>query len=150
MGEMQFTPDSCELSLAIVGMLPGMTLDGIIDDIAAVVSEATGGIRGADFDVAQIPGSLFVEGTEPVPLDEEPNRSIRYAYSKILGDEPIPNRKNAFNDTIRFREAGVNAVTFGPGEDGWAPINECISVKKSVAAMKILALSIPGILGVSE
>ncbi len=149
-GEMQFTPDSCELSLAVVGMLPGMTLDGIIDDITSVVAEATGGIRGEDFDVEQICGSLFVEGTEPVPLDEEPNLSIRKAYSKILGGEPVPNRKNAFNDTIRFREAGINAVTFGPGEDGWAPINECISVKKSVAAMKILALAIPSILGVSE
>jgi acetylornithine deacetylase len=148
-GEMQFTPDACELSLAVVGMLPGMSLDSIIEDIVSVVTEVTGGVQGEDFDISQIPGSLFEEGTEPVPFDEEPNRSLREAYQKILGCEPIPNRKNAFNDTIRFREAGINAVTFGPGEDGWAPINECISVKKSVAAMKIIALAIPNILGTS-
>ena len=100
--------------------------------------------------MAQLPGSLFVDGTEPVPMQEEPNASISAAYREVLGDAPIPNRKNAFNDTIRFREAGMNAVTFGPGEDGWSPINESISVTKSVAAMKILALAIPNILGVAD
>jgi acetylornithine deacetylase len=64
------------------------------------------------------------------------------------GAEPKPNRKNAFNDTIRLREAGINAVTFGPGEDGWAVDNENISVTKSVMAARIYALTIMEILGV--
>ena len=149
-GEMQFTPDACDMVLAVVGILPGMTIEGIIEDIATQVSETLGIKQGDGFEIEQLPGSLFVKGTEPVPLDEEPNASLRKAYQKILGSEPIPNRKNAFNDTIRFREAGINAVTFGPGEDGWEPINESISVKKSVAAMQILSLAIPSILGVDE
>ena len=97
-----------------------------------------------------MPDSLFVCGTEPVPANEEPNLSITKAYQQLLGDTPHINRKNAFNDTIRFREAGMNAVTFGPGEDGWSPINEGISIPKSVAATKIFALAIMNILGVSE
>ena len=44
----------------------------------------------------------------------------------------------------------MNAVTFGPGEDGWAPINEGISIPKSIAATKIYALTIMNMLGVSE
>ena len=63
------------------------------------------------------------------------------------GQKPIINRKNAFNDTIRFREAGINAVTFGPGEDGWNPDNESISISKAVIAAKMYALTIANILG---
>lgn len=149
-GEMQFTPDSCELALAVVGILPGMTIESVVEDISATVSETLIGHKDTEFEVAQLFGSLFVNGTEPVPMQEEPNVSLAAAYRKVLGEAPIPNRKNAFNDTIRFREAGMNAVTFGPGEDGWSPVNESISITKSVAAMKILALAIPNILGVAE
>ncbi|MDA8789079.1 hypothetical protein N9M91_03285, partial [Porticoccaceae bacterium] len=106
--------------------------------------------ENAGFSVRQVPDSLFVHGTEPVPENEEPNLSITKAYQQLLGDRPRINRKNAFNDTIRFREAGINAVTFGPGEDGWSPINESISVPKSVVATKVYALSLMKILGVSE
>ncbi len=64
------------------------------------------------------------------------------------GKLPTPNRKNAFNDTIRLREVGINAVTFGPGEDGWSPDNESISITKAVMASKIYALTIMEILKV--
>ena len=65
-----------------------------------------------------------------------------------MGKVPEVNRKNAFNDTIRLREAGMNAVTYGPGEDGWSADNEWISVTKSVAAAKVYALVIMDILKV--
>jgi acetylornithine deacetylase len=149
-GEMQFSPDSCTMTLAVVGILPGMTIDSVINDISAVVEAELGGLESVEYGVSQVPDSLFVNGTEAVPLDEEPNLSISKAYQALLGEPPLINRKNAFNDTIRFREAGMNAVTFGPGEDGWSPINEGISIPKSVAATKIFALTIMGILGVSE
>jgi acetylornithine deacetylase/succinyl-diaminopimelate desuccinylase-like protein len=68
----------------------------------------------------------------------------------MMGEEPKINRKNAFNDTIRFRQAGINAVTFGPGEDGWAADNEWISIPKSIAAAKIYAQTIIRILGVKD
>jgi acetylornithine deacetylase len=83
-----------------------------------------------------------------VPVEEEPCRSLRSVYRRLMGREPGVNRKNAFNDTIRFREAGINAVTFGPGEDGWAVDNENISITKSVMATRIYALTIMQILGV--
>jgi acetylornithine deacetylase len=149
-GEMQFSPDSCTMILAIVGIMPGMTIDTVIDDISKVVGNCLAGSDDAAFTVRQVPDSLFVSGTEPVPALEEPNLSITKAYQQLLGDRPHINRKNAFNDTIRFREAGMNAVTFGPGEDGWSPINEGISISKSVAATKIYALTVMSILGVSE
>ena len=92
---------------------------------------------------------LFVDATDPVPEDQEPCVSIVNSYQKLMGGKtPIFNRKNAFNDTITFRQSGINAVTFGPGEDGWDPDNESISIPKAVLAAKIYALTILDILGV--
>ena len=43
-------------------------------------------------------------------------------------------------DTLRFSHSGIPSVTFGSGEDGWAPVNEHIDMEKVVAATKIYAL----------
>lgn len=149
-GEMQFSPDNCTMTIAVVGILPGMTIDSIIADITHTINQHLP--KNCDFaipfTVRPLPGALFVKASEEVPITEEPNLSLALSYQKILGEAPKINRKNAFNDTIRFREVGINAVTFGPGEDGWSPINESISITKSVAATKIYALTIMNILGV--
>ncbi|MDN4985105.1 M20 family metallopeptidase [Bradyrhizobium sp. WYCCWR 13022] len=147
-GEMQFSPDACTITLAVVGIVPGMTLDSVISDIERLGQATFAGVNDVKVVVRQVPGSLFVNATEPVPVEEEPCRSLRAVYRRLLGREPGVNRKNAFNDTIRFREAGINAVTFGPGEDGWAVDNENISITKSVMATRIYALTIMQILGV--
>jgi formylaminopyrimidine deformylase len=146
-GEMQFSPDTCVITLAVVGIVPGMTLAGIVSDIERVARETFAGSNKPGIDVRQVPGSLFVNATEPVSVEEEPCRSLRAVYRRLMGCEPGVNRKNAFNDTIRFREAGIKAVTFGPGEDGWAVDNENISITKAVMATRIYALTIMQILG---
>lgn len=146
-GEMQFSPDACTITLAVVGIVPGMTLASVIADIEQAARDTFAGHNEISVDVRQVPGSLFVNGTEPVPIEEEPCKSLRSVYCQLLGREPGVNRKNAFNDTIRFREAGINAVTFGPGEDGWAVDNENISITKAVMATKIYALTIMKVLG---
>lgn len=147
-GEMQFSPDACTITLAVVGIVPGMTLGSVISDIERLGRETFAGVNDVKVGIRQVPGSLFVNATEPVPVEEEPCRSLRAVYKRLMGREPGVNRKNAFNDTIRFREAGINAVTFGPGEDGWAVDNENISITKSVMATRIYALTIMQILGV--
>lgn len=150
-GEMQFSPDECKITLAVVGIVPGMTMQSIISDLESVTSKMFDGREDITYSVKQVPDSLFVEATEPVPMDEEPCRSICKAYATLMdGAQPIPNRKNAFNDTIRFRQAGINAVTFGPGEDGWAPDNESISITKAVMAARMYALTIMDILEVDN
>ena len=147
-GEMQFSPDECKLTLAVVGIVPGMTLESIISDLSTVIASHFSGRDDLSFSVNQVKDSLFVEATNLVPEDQEPCVSIFKAYSQLMdGQKPIINRKNAFNDTIRFREAGINAVTFGPGEDGWNLDNESVSIAKAVMAAKIYALTIVNILG---
>ena len=36
-GEIQFSPDTCTITLAVVGIIPGMTLDTVLHDINKVV-----------------------------------------------------------------------------------------------------------------
>ncbi|MEO0401664.1 MAG: M20 family metallopeptidase, partial [Pseudomonadota bacterium] len=138
-GEMQFSPDTCVITLAVVGIVPGMTMESVLADINGVTRSVTEGSNRISAAVKQVPGSLFVEATTPVPMDQEPCVSLVRASERLLGQTPEPNRKNAFNDTIRLREFGMNAVTFGPGEDGWAADNEWISITKSVAAAQVYA-----------
>ncbi len=146
-GEIQFSPDTCVITLSVVGIVPGMTLDSVLADIGSVAGAKLGRLNDIAFAVRQVPGSLFVAGTPNVDETEEPVLTLSDVYETMRGEKPRLNRKNAFNDTIRFREAGINAVTFGPGEDGWAADNEWISIPKSVEAAKMYAVTILRLLG---
>ena len=148
-GEIQFSPDTCTITLSVVGIVPGMTMQSVLQDVRAVLHGKLVERNDISAEVRQVPGSLFVAGTDPVDEAEEPVATLSQVYESMRGEAPRLNRKNAFNDTIRFREAGVNAVTFGPGEDGWAADNEWISIPKSVEAAKIYAVTILRILGAS-
>lgn len=145
--EMQFTPGRCKAVLGVVGLVPGMTRESVMADIEAALGKA----RREDPELVAAarpyPGALFVCGTVEQDENAEPAASLRAAYRSVMGEEALLYRKNAFNDTIRFAERGIPAVTFGPGEDGWPPINEYICIRKSVAATRILALAVLGILG---
>jgi acetylornithine deacetylase len=146
-GEMQFTPDRCKATFAVVGILPGMTEASVMADINAVLQAFARQRPGLVATAKPFPGALFVSGTMELDADAEPAASLSRAYQSILGATPRDYRKNAFNDTIRFSERGIPSVTFGPGEDGWPPINEYIRIEKSIAATKILALAIIDLLG---
>jgi acetylornithine deacetylase/succinyl-diaminopimelate desuccinylase-like protein len=146
-GEMQFTPDRCTAVLGIVGIVPGMTQESVMADIDRVLAGARAKDPTLDASARPFPNALFVNGTREQDVAAQPTDALRTAYLTVLGEEPEIYRKNAFNDTIRFSERGIPAITFGPGEDGWPPINEYIGVEKSVAATKILALTVLGLLG---
>lgn len=51
-------------------------------------------------------------------------------------------RGAAFNDTIRFRHVGIPAVTFGPGDDGWAVNDESIGIDTMVTAVQVLEAAV--------
>lgn len=146
--EMQFTPDRCTAILGVVGILPGMTRESVMADIQAVIDGAMAADDTLKAEARPFPGALFVDGTGEQEADGALVTALSRAYGTVLEGTPNLYRKNAFNDTIRFSERGFKAVTFGPGEDGWAPINESIHIGKAVAATRILALTVMDLLGV--
>jgi acetylornithine deacetylase len=146
--EMQFTPDHCRAILGVVGLVPGMTQDSVLADIKAVIETAMRADKDLKAEARLYPGTLFVNGTLEQDQSANPTSAICNAYSRVLGEEPKLYRKNAYNDTIRFAERGQAAITFGPGEDGWPPINEYIHIDKAVASTKVLALTVLDLLGV--
>jgi acetylornithine deacetylase len=148
--QLQFTPPECHIVLGLVGLVPGITRESVLADLEAEIAAAQAEDPELEVSLRPYPGALFVSGTREEHLDTEPVASLRAAYHAIRGEEPEMYRKNAFNDTIRFSERGIPSITFGPGEDGWPPINEYIRIEKSVAATRILALSVLGILGLRE
>ena len=146
--EMQFTPDHCRAILGVVGLVPGMTQQAVLADIQAVIENEARADKDLKAAARPYPGTLFVDGTLEQDESENPTDAVSRAYARILGKEPKLYRKNAYNDTIRFAERGQAAITFGPGEDGWPPINEYIHIDKAVAATKVLALTVLDLLGV--
>jgi len=145
--EMQFTPDVARAVLAIVGILPGMTPDSVMSDIQAVIAAEVEKDPSLMVTARPYPGALFVDGTLEQDEAANPTVALSRAYHRLLGETPSIYRKNAFNDTIRFAERGHAAITFGPGEDGWPPVNEYIHIPKAVAATKILALTVLDLVG---
>lgn len=148
--EMQFTPAECTAIAAVVGLVPGMTMQSILTDIERELARLCSVDATLKARVRQVPGSLFVPATEEVAHNAEPVASLARAYQKILGEPPQYYRKNAYCDTIRFSHAGIPSVTFGPGEDGWPPTNEYIHTPKAVPATQVLALAMLRILGADD
>lgn len=146
--EMQFTPDVCRAVVAVVGIVPGMGPESVLADVEAFLARECAADATLDVSVKLYPKSLFVSGTREQDEQGRLVTALSDAYHEILGEAPALYRKNAFNDTIRFAERGLAAVTFGPGEDGWPPINEYVDIPKAVAATKILALTILSLSGI--
>lgn len=148
--EMQFTPDVCRAVLAVVGIVPGMTAESVMADIGRVIDAHAANDPAFVATARPYPHAMFVNGTMEQDESADPTDALSRAYGRVLGEKPAIYRKNAFNDTIRFAERGMAAITFGPGEDGWPPVNEYIHIGKSVAATKILALTVLDLLGVAR
>ncbi|MFT3665460.1 M20 family metallopeptidase [Piscinibacter sp.] len=145
--EMQFTPARAVAIAAVVGLVPGMTMESILTDIRRVLDTRMAADPTLKVHVRQVPGSLFVPATKEVPAHAEPVASLARAYQSVFGEAPMLYRKNAYCDTIRFSHAGIPSVTFGPGEDGWPPTNEYIHTPKAVPATQVLALAMLRLFG---
>lgn len=139
-GEGQFTPPSCKARVWVIGLVPGMTYESIVQDIEKVITQLQTDDPTFQATITKVAGETFVPASIEVSEDTEHVQALSRAYKQILGKDPVLYRKNAYCDTLRFSHSGIPSITFGPGEDGWPPVNEFIDMEKVVAATKIYAL----------
>jgi acetylornithine deacetylase/succinyl-diaminopimelate desuccinylase-like protein len=145
-GMAQFTPLVATARVAVVGLSAGTTVHAVLAAVADAVrpwAEAT----NLTFDCRLTSDATFVAGTTPVDPAEPLLIALGSAYRRATGEEIRRYRKPAYCDTIRFREVGIPALTFGPGDDGWAVYDESISVANMSLARGVLADTIRTFLG---
>ena len=135
-GMAQFTPLQATARVAAVNIGPDVVAGRLLEEFHRRLTAARP--DGIEVDVDFAPGPTFVAGTVPLEADEPLVSAIRNAYRDITGDDVRTYTKPAFNDTIRFRHVGIPAVTFGPGDDGWAVYDESISIDTMVTAVQVL------------
>ena len=139
-GEGQFTPPSCKARVWVIGLVPGMTYESIVQDMETVIAELKAADPTFQATITQVEGETFVPASIEVAADAAHVQALSRAYQQVLGTSPVLYRKNAYCDTLRFSHSGIPSITFGPGEDGWPPVNEFIDMDKVVAATKIYTL----------
>ena len=139
-GEGQFTPPSCKARVWVIGLVPGMTYESIVQDMEKVIAQLKSEDSTFQATITKVDGETFVPASIEVSEDASHVLTLSRAYQQILGKDPVLYRKNAYCDTLRFSHSGIPSITFGPGEDGWPPVNEFIDMDKVVAATKIYAL----------
>ncbi|KUI45755.1 hypothetical protein AU198_23125 [Mycobacterium sp. GA-1199] len=143
-GMAQFTPLEAVARVAAVNIGPGISSGELLLAFQQRISQLAP--AGIETQVTYVPGPTFVAGTVEIPASDPLVSAIEDAYRAVTGEAVRRYTKPAFNDTIRFRHAGIPAVTFGPGDDGWAVYDESISIDAMVTATQVLERAVRGFL----
>lgn len=143
-GMAQFTPLEARVRFAAVNIGPDVAAGQVLVAFQRRLDELRP--QGVSVAVTFVPGPTFVAGTHALESAEPIVDIVGRAYRDITGTPVRHYTKPAFNDTIRFRHAGIAAVTFGPGDDGWAVYDESISVARIELAIAVLENTIRGFL----
>lgn len=144
-GMAQFTPLQARARVAAVSIGPDIAAGEVLGAFQRRLDDLCP--DGIGVDIAFVEGPTFVAGTRTLADDEPVVRAIGDAYLEVCGEPVRHYAKPAFNDTIRFRHAGMPAVTFGPGDDGWAVYDESISVAAMRTAVDVLERAARTLLG---
>ena len=141
-GMAQFTPLRATARVAAVGI----GAEVAAHDVLTAFQRRLSSLAPNDIEVRVefVPGPTFVAGTEPLADDDRLVRAIASAYLRRTGQRVRTYIKPAFNDTIRFRHVGIPAVTFGPGDDGWAVYDESIAIDTMITAVQVLEDAVRG------
>lgn len=135
-GMAQFTPLSATARVAAVNVGPDVAAGELLGAFQRrLAQESPDGIAAG---IEYVNGPTFVSGTHHLGEGDPLVVAIGNAYQRVAGEPVRTYIKPAFNDTIRFRHAGIPAVTFGPGDDGWAVYDESISLQIMSTAVQVI------------
>lgn len=136
-GMAQFTPLTAAARIAVVGIGPGVARAEVTQALTTLAARVVPAHVTAE--VSYAPGPTFVSGTLTLDGAEPVVAALAGAYAAETGEPARLYCKPAYCDTIRFRHAGLPAVTFGPGDDGWAVYDESISIARMELAASVLS-----------
>ncbi|HEX5143622.1 MAG TPA: M20 family metallopeptidase [Mycobacterium sp.] len=139
-GMAQFTPLHASARIAAVNIGPEVTAGGLLAEFQRRLTALRP--EGIEVDVDFVAGPTFVAGTQPLSAHDPLVAALSDAYREVTGTDVRTYTKPAFNDTIRFRHAGIPAVTFGPGDDGWAVYDESIAIDTMITAVRVLEIAV--------
>lgn len=114
-----------------------MTKESVLLDVQGVIDK----LKANDKDfVAEVRLSRIWGGFMPPTVEPEENalhlNALMQSYEEITGKKPVLFRKNSYTDAVQFSLHGIPALTFGPGDDAWQPINEYIDVDQAMITTK--------------
>jgi acetylornithine deacetylase len=128
-----------------------MTKESVLSDIQRVIDKLKA--EDKDFD-AEVRPSKICGGFMPPTVEPEDNAlhldALMKSYEEVTGKKPMLVRKNSYTDAVQFSLHGIPALTFGPGDDAWSPVNEFIDLDQAMIATRVYALAIARILGVED
>lgn len=143
-GMAQFTPLTAAARIAVVGIGPDVARAEVIQALTVLAHRLLP--THVTVEVSYVPGPTFVAGTVALDDAEPVVAALAEAYAAATGEPARLYTKPAYCDTIRFRHAGLPAVTFGPGDDGWAVYDESISIARMELAAEVLTGAIASFL----
>jgi acetylornithine deacetylase/succinyl-diaminopimelate desuccinylase-like protein len=130
-----------------------MTKESILSDVRAVIDKLKTKDRNFVAEVrlapeGPAPGVMnFIPGIVEVEENalhlSAPDAGVREKSLNCFG-------KNAYTDAVAFSLHGIPALTFGPAEEDWPPINEFIDLHQAMIVTKAYALAVARILGIQE
>lgn len=138
-GMAQFTPLEATATIAVTAIESGERAEALVERIDSVAADQLGEV-GCEVRLA--PGPTFIPGTEPVDDDDPIIEALDSAYLEYTGEPVRRYVKPSYCDTMRFRHAGIPALTFGPGDDGWDVYDESIGLEQVDLARNVLSRAI--------
>jgi len=142
-------PELCE-AVCDVRVVPGMTSEGILDEVRSVIDA----LREADPAIDAEVSSVFWWPPSEIPTSEPVFKIARNAVKAAVGYELRPRGTSGSNDTAWLTNiAGVPALAFGPGDNymsGAHGADEWVSIDRLVEFAKIYGLMAMEACGVEE
>ena len=137
-------PERCAV-LVDRRLLPGETPESALASLQARVREAVGPARGISLE-AEVAGNAFLPAE--VAEDEDVVRDLQAAAERVTGG-PLPLWGTPYSSDVRnlVNDAGIRAVTFGPGSidrahapDEFVPLDEVATAARVLAEFTVRRL----------
>ena len=151
--EPPYVPDLCTI-MVDVHFVPGMTVDGILDDVRRALDPLTARDPELRYAIELPPPARFTGRRrlvmEPfdIPVDAPIVQAVAESYRTVTGQDPkqigtvLPHSYSA-DDTCHLWGAGIPCLLYGPGVERGGPDGDdsCVLVSEMLKVTQVLAVT---------